>query len=272
MSTRRAARSLMLRCSPPSTRRRRPRSARPWSPSSWPAASVLFDEGDPGDRLYVINDGKIKLGATSSDGRETLLAILGPGEMFGELLLLRPGPAQRDRDRRSPTRSLLGVGHPDLEPWLTGRPEVAASLLAALARRLRRTNEAMADLVFCDVPGRVAKALLDLAAQVRRAQRRRQRPRRARPHPGGAGPARRGVARDGQQGAGRLPEPRLAPPGAARGRPRRPRAPGPSRPVGPLSAPGSRAGFPRDLERWLFDTPCGATISQDRAARTQTPR
>jgi len=49
-----------------------------------------------------------------------------------------------------------------LKPWLSGRPEVAAALLMALARRLRRTNEAMADLVFSDVPGRVAKALMDL--------------------------------------------------------------------------------------------------------------
>ena len=125
---------------------------------------VLFNEGDPGDRLYVINEGKIKLGATSSDGRETLLAILGPGEMFGELSLFDPGPRNATAVALTDA-TLLGVGHPDLEPWLTGRPEVAASLLAALARRLRRTNEAMADLVFSDVPGRVAKALLDLAAK-----------------------------------------------------------------------------------------------------------
>ena len=49
---------------------------------------VVFAEGDPGDRLYVIVDGKIKLGTTSNDGRESLLAVLGPGEMFGELSLL----------------------------------------------------------------------------------------------------------------------------------------------------------------------------------------
>jgi CRP-like cAMP-binding protein len=48
---------------------------------------VVFAEGDPGDRLYVIVDGKIKLGTTSNDGRENLLAVLGPGEMFGELSL-----------------------------------------------------------------------------------------------------------------------------------------------------------------------------------------
>jgi len=58
--------------------------------------------------------------------------------------------------------TVLGLGHQALRPWLTGRPEVAESLLQALAQRLRRTNDALADLVFSDVPGRVAKALLDL--------------------------------------------------------------------------------------------------------------
>jgi CRP-like cAMP-binding protein len=56
---------------------------------------VVFAEGDPGDRLYVIVDGKIKLGTTSNDGRESLLAVLGPGEMFGELSLFDPGQEQQ---------------------------------------------------------------------------------------------------------------------------------------------------------------------------------
>jgi CRP-like cAMP-binding protein len=125
---------------------------------------ALFNEGDPGDRLYVIVDGKIKLGATSTDGRETLLAILGPGEMFGELSLFDPGPRTSTATALTDAH-LLGVGHPDLEPWLRGRPEVAGSLLRALAHRLRRTNETMGDLVFSDVPGRVAKALLELSVK-----------------------------------------------------------------------------------------------------------
>jgi CRP-like cAMP-binding protein len=123
---------------------------------------VLFHEGEPGDRLFVIVDGKIKLGATSGDGRETLLSVLGPGEMFGELSLFDPGPRTSTATALTPTE-LMGLGHDDLMPWLRGRPEVARSLLRALAQRLRRTNEAMADLVFSDVPGRVAKALLDLS-------------------------------------------------------------------------------------------------------------
>ena len=127
-------------------------------------SEVLFAEGDQGDRLYVIVAGKIKLGRTSGDGRENLLAILGPGEMFGELSLFDPGPRTATATAVAET-TLLGIGHGPMQSWLTDRPEVAKQLLKALARRLRRTNEHLADLVFSDVPGRVAKALLDLSAR-----------------------------------------------------------------------------------------------------------
>jgi CRP/FNR family transcriptional regulator, cyclic AMP receptor protein len=125
-------------------------------------AETLFAEGDPGERLYVITEGKIKLGRTAPDGRENLLAILGRGEMFGELSLFDPGPRTATATAVTDA-TLFELGHDDLQPWLNDRPDVAAQLLAALARRLRRTNEAMADLIFSDVPGRVAKQLIDLA-------------------------------------------------------------------------------------------------------------
>ncbi|HET9633300.1 Crp/Fnr family transcriptional regulator [Terrabacter lapilli] len=123
---------------------------------------VLFHEGDRGDTLYVIAEGKIKLGRRSPDGRENLVAILGPGEMFGELSLFDPGPRTMTATAVAETQ-LLGLGNDSLTAILTGRPEVSKALLAALAQRLRRTNAHLADLVFTDVPGRVAKALLDLS-------------------------------------------------------------------------------------------------------------
>jgi len=123
---------------------------------------ILFSEGDQGDRLYVITEGKIKLGLTSVDGRENLLAILGPGEMFGELSLFDPGPRTATATAVAQTQ-LIALGHADLHTFLLDRPAVAANLLAALARRLRRANGTLSDLVFTDVPGRVAKALLDLS-------------------------------------------------------------------------------------------------------------
>ncbi|MEY3734161.1 MAG: hypothetical protein RL347_1520 [Actinomycetota bacterium] len=127
-----------------------------------PRSGIIFSEGEPGDRMYVILDGKVKLGQTSPDGRESLLAVLGPGEVFGELSLFDPGPRTATATAVTDT-VVVGLGHGDLRPWLTGRPEVAEALLQALAQRLRRTNEALADLVFSDVPGRVAKQLLELA-------------------------------------------------------------------------------------------------------------
>ncbi|WP_283139751.1 Crp/Fnr family transcriptional regulator [Rhizohabitans arisaemae] len=123
---------------------------------------TLFHENESGDRLYVVLDGKIKLIRTASDGRENLLSVLGPGEMFGELSLFDPRPRTASAIALTDV-TLAGLGHDDLRPWLSGRPEVALHLLRALAQRLRRANDVMADLVFTDVPGRVAKALLDLA-------------------------------------------------------------------------------------------------------------
>jgi CRP/FNR family transcriptional regulator len=132
------------------------------SPVRMERGDILFREGESGDSLYVIGEGKIKLGRSSSDGRENLVAILGPGEMFGELSLFDPGPRTMTATAVAETQ-LMGLGNDSLTGLLTGRPEVAKALLAALAKRLRRTNEHLADLVFTDVPGRVAKALLDLA-------------------------------------------------------------------------------------------------------------
>jgi len=120
---------------------------------------VLFEEGEPGDRLYVITSGKVKLGRRSPDGRENLLAVLGPGEMFGELSLFDPGARTTTATAVAGT-DLVGLGHAELTEFVSTRPEVAVKLLGSIARRLRRTNEALGDLVFTDVPGRVAKALL----------------------------------------------------------------------------------------------------------------
>jgi CRP/FNR family transcriptional regulator, cyclic AMP receptor protein len=125
---------------------------------------ILFKEGDEGEHVYVIVDGKLKLGTASGDGRENLLSILGPGEMFGELSLFDPGPRTSTATAVTDAK-LLSLSHEKLIPWLKGNPEVSLQLLARLAQRLRRTNEAVGDLVFSDVPGRVAKALIDLGSR-----------------------------------------------------------------------------------------------------------
>ena len=123
--------------------------------------NTLFKEGDAGDRLYVVVAGKLKLGTTSSDGRENLLSILGPGEMFGELSLFDPGPRTATATAVTDSR-LLSLSNDKVIGWVTQHPNVSLQLLGRLAQRLRRSNEVLADLVFSDVPGRVAKAIMDL--------------------------------------------------------------------------------------------------------------
>jgi CRP/FNR family cyclic AMP-dependent transcriptional regulator len=123
---------------------------------------LVFAEGDAGESLYVVIDGKVRVFRSASDGRENMLAVLGPGEMFGELSLFDPGPRTASVGALTDC-TLASLAHAALRPLLYDRPRVGEQLLQALAQRLRRTNEAMADLVFSDVPGRVAKALIDLA-------------------------------------------------------------------------------------------------------------
>ena len=129
-----------------------------------PKGNTLFKEGDAGDRLFVVVEGKLKLGTSSLDGRENLLSILGPGDMFGELSLFDPGPRTATATAVTDAR-VLALAHDQVIGLVTQHPQVSLELLARLAQRLRRTNEVLADLVFSDVPGRVAKALMDLGSR-----------------------------------------------------------------------------------------------------------
>src|ERR1700756_718886 len=123
---------------------------------------VIFTEGDPGHAMYIILSGKVKIGRYSPDGRENLLSILGPSDMFGELSIFDPGPRTSNATAVTVVRA-VSLDRDTLRAWIAERPEIAEQLLRVLARRLRRTNNNLADLIFTDVPGRVAKQLLQLA-------------------------------------------------------------------------------------------------------------
>src|SRR5690348_561382 len=107
----------------------------------------LFMEGDDGDALYVVIEGKMKLTRAAQDGRENLLSVIGPGEMFGELSLFDPRP--RTSSASAVTDAVLAaLPHDALRGWLLERPDVSMHMLQALARRLRRANDVVADLDF----------------------------------------------------------------------------------------------------------------------------
>ncbi|MGV0781564.1 Crp/Fnr family transcriptional regulator [Mycolicibacterium peregrinum] len=131
-------------------------------PVTFRRTEVVFSEGEPGDTLYIITSGKVKIGRKSVDGRESLITLMGPSDMFGELAIFDPGPRTSTVTALTEVKAVV-MSRSVLRSWIADRPEIAEQLLRVLARRLRRTNDNLSDLIFTDVPGRVAKQLLYLA-------------------------------------------------------------------------------------------------------------
>jgi CRP/FNR family transcriptional regulator, cyclic AMP receptor protein len=123
---------------------------------------LLFTQGDTAGELFVIERGRIAIATKAPDGRESVLAVLESGAMFGELPLFDGSP--RSADARALTESrVIVLEYQPVREVLQARPELLWTVTRLLARWLRATDEALADAVFLDVPGRTAKRLLELA-------------------------------------------------------------------------------------------------------------
>jgi len=129
---------------------------------TYPRAETIFRTGDPGTHLYLIESGRVKITRVSPDGREALVAIIGQGEVFGELSLFDAGLRTADARTMEPT-VLQALSHDVFRRYVLGHPEIAWQMFRILAMRLRAADETIQDVVFFDVPGRVARRLLDLA-------------------------------------------------------------------------------------------------------------
>lgn len=127
---------------------------------SFPARHNVFREGGAGDRLYIITEGRVKVACTTRHS-DSLLAILGPSDVFGELALLDPGPRTSTVTTITAVRAAT-MTRAALLSWMRQEPRAAEQMLRVLARRLRRTDNKLCDQTFNDVPGRLATLLLDL--------------------------------------------------------------------------------------------------------------
>ena len=127
------------------------------------AGSTIFHEGDPGDAMYVVVDGKLRMSRLSGSGTEATLALIGAGDCTGELALFDGRPRSATATAMQATRVFV-VSRDDFINWVKERPSAALALLETLSLRIRRTNEIVTDLVFLDLPHRLAKHLLTLAA------------------------------------------------------------------------------------------------------------
>jgi CRP/FNR family cyclic AMP-dependent transcriptional regulator len=131
---------------------------------SYPKGSVILFEDDPGDSLFVVRDGRVKVVLIGEDGREVILGVLGVGEYFGELSLIDDRPRSAHVIAMEDS-NLLVLRREDLRMRVESSPSVAWSLLTELSRRLRRADDKIGGLVLLDVPGRIARLLLDLAEE-----------------------------------------------------------------------------------------------------------
>ena len=123
---------------------------------------VLFRQGDASAALYVVQDGRIAIATQSGDGRESVIAVLEEGGLFGELPLFDEEP--RVADARALTDShVVELAYEPVRAILRDRPELLWIIVRLLVVRLRATDEALADAVFLDVPARTAKRILELA-------------------------------------------------------------------------------------------------------------
>jgi CRP/FNR family transcriptional regulator, cyclic AMP receptor protein len=122
---------------------------------------VVFTAGDPSDTLIVVISGSVKIAIRSADGGELTLTIIQPGGVLGELSVADGGPRSADAETLEQCR-LLFVPRETIQGICARVPSVAQALTNSIAATLRRLTEATSDLVFLDLPRRVAKVLLSL--------------------------------------------------------------------------------------------------------------
>ncbi len=123
---------------------------------------VIFHRDDPGQVLYVIREGKVKICINSPDGHEVVLAVFAPGDYFGELALLDGQPRSASAVAIDMVE-VYALQRSDFINVVIHHPRIAIQVMNVLSQRLRQTDSMIEDLLFLDVHGRVAKKLLDLA-------------------------------------------------------------------------------------------------------------
>jgi CRP-like cAMP-binding protein len=133
-------------------------------PRRYARGEAIFLEGDAGTALCLIAEGGVRIQLTGADGREVIIAVYGPGEIVGELALLDGEPRSADAIAREASR-VFWLQREDFAAFLDSHPRAAMTMLASLSRRLRHTTRVVEAATFRDVPARLARVLLDLAAR-----------------------------------------------------------------------------------------------------------
>lgn len=124
--------------------------------------ATVFTKGDPGDRLFAVASGSVKMSISSMEGRSAILNIIGTGEIFGEIALLDGLPRTTDATAHT-NCELVVIDRRDFLPFIRTQPLLAMKFIELLCTRLRWTSDQIEHLILQDLSGRLASALLGLA-------------------------------------------------------------------------------------------------------------
>ena len=135
-------------------------------PRRFRRGETVFHAGDPGDALFIVAEGQVKITLPADDGSEpAILTTIGPGGFFGELALLDGAPRSATAVALDAVTTLV-LRRDAFDRLVDEQPALRRALLASLAAEIRRLTAQVEDLHFLDLPGRLARHLLrELARQ-----------------------------------------------------------------------------------------------------------
>ncbi|MCO5223385.1 MAG: Crp/Fnr family transcriptional regulator [Thermomicrobiales bacterium] len=139
--------------------------ARTSLPRTYRRGQVLCNEGDPGESIYILEEGQLRVTQWTSAGDEAVLAVVEAPAAVGELSLLDGSPRSATLTAVGPVRLRL-IPRKAFIMLIQDQPQIVPELLATLATLIRRANVRQVDLLTLDVPGRLAKWLLDRAQRM----------------------------------------------------------------------------------------------------------
>ena len=124
--------------------------------------ATIAAKGDPGNNLFAVISGTVKISSSSPDGRNAILNLIGPGEIFGEIAVLDGAPRSADATANT-NCELYIIDRRDFLPFVKSQPALAMKFIELLCTRLRRTSDQVEQVILQDLPGRLASALLRLS-------------------------------------------------------------------------------------------------------------
>jgi len=130
--------------------------------ATFKAGEVVFRKGEPGRGLMTLVRGRVKITTRLANGRQAVLNVAKPGELFGEIALIDGGPRTADAVVVEDA-TVLVLDRRDFLPFLEHNPQVSIKLLNVLCDRIRQSTVMTEDALFLDVPSRIARTLLRLA-------------------------------------------------------------------------------------------------------------